>query len=130
MDGLDVLNVISRWLHVSTAIALLGGTIFVRWILVPAAERLSPAEHDQLRADVATRWRKLLMAGIGLFLITGFYNYLVVAVPRHKGDGLYHGLMGTKIILAFVLFFLASVLAGRSPAFESLRRNRRTWLTV
>ena len=69
------------------------------------------------------------MSGVGLLLISGFYNY-IRAIPKHKGDGLYHGLLGTKIILAFGVFFLASALVGRSKSFEPLRQARKKWLTI
>jgi len=39
-------------------------------------------------------------------------------------------LMGIKITLAFVVFFLASVLVGRSPRFEPMRQARKKWLLV
>jgi uncharacterized membrane protein len=130
MDPVEILNVASRWLHIATAIVVLGGTVFMRFVLLPAAESLPPAEHEVLRGKVMARWKKFVMAGIALFLLSGFYNYLVVSVPKHKGDGAYHGLMGTKIILAFIVFFLASVLVGRSPRFEPLRRDRKKWLLI
>ena len=76
------------------------------------------------------RWRKFVMGGILVLLVSGFYNYIKIAIPVHKGDGLYHGLMGTKILLAFGAFFLASILAGRSPKFEGLRENSSKWLGI
>src|ERR1700722_11130951 len=130
MDSIEILNVASRWLHIATAIVVLGGTVFMSLVLLPAAESLPRAEHDALRANVVARWKKFVMGGIALFLLSGFYNYLVVSAPKHKGDGAYHGLMGTKIILAFIVFFLASVLVGRSARFEPLRRDRKKWLLI
>ena len=78
------------------------------------------------------RWKKFVAVGIVLFLISGFYNYLVVALPSHRGDEhkIYHMLMGLKIVLAFAVFFLASALTGRSKALESIRRNSMQWLGV
>jgi uncharacterized membrane protein len=130
MDSIEILNVASRWVHIATAIVVLGGTVFMRFILQPAAEQLPQAEHDRLRGLVVSRWRKVLMGGIALFLASGFYNYLAVAVPKHHGDKAYHALMGIKILTAFVVFFLAEVLVGRSARFESLRRDRKKWLLV
>ena len=60
----------------------------------------------------------------------GFYNYLVVALPSHKGDKLYHPLIGTKILLALGMFFIASALVGRSAKFEGMRRNSKFWQTM
>jgi uncharacterized membrane protein len=124
------LVVLMRWVHVGTAIVVLGGSVFMRFVLMPAAAPMPEADHDALRGRIMGRWKRFVMMGIALFLISGFYNYLVVAVPGHKGDGLYHGLMGTKILLAFVVFFFASALTGRSKGLEGIRRNSRKWLAV
>jgi hypothetical protein len=130
MESIDLVNFLSRWLHVSTAIVLVGGTVFIRFVLTPNAEQLPPAEHDRLRDLVTANWRKFVRAGIVLFLVTGFYNYLVVALPQHQHDKRYHMLMGIKILAALGVFFLAEALVGRSAAFEGLRQKRKTWLFV
>ncbi|HET6326322.1 MAG TPA: hypothetical protein VFG04_16735 [Planctomycetaceae bacterium] len=124
------INVASRWIHVSTAIVLIGGTVFIRYVLTPNAEQLPQTEHDRLRDLVTATWRKVVRAGILLFLLTGFYNYLVVAMPQHVHDKRYHMLMGIKILAAFGVFFLAEALVGRSAAFAPLRQRRKTWLMV
>jgi uncharacterized membrane protein len=130
MELIDVVNVVSRWLHVSTAIVLVGGTAFILFVLTPNAEKLPQAEHDRLRDLVTANWRHFVRAGIVLFLLTGFYNYLVVAVPKHHGDKLYHALMGIKILAAFGVFFLAEALVGRASVFAGIRQRRKTWLLV
>jgi uncharacterized membrane protein len=130
MSAVEMLSILSRWIHVGTAIVVVGGTVFLRFVLLPVAEGLPQTEHDQLRAGVMGRWKKFVMIGIALFLLSGFYNYIVVSVPKHRGDHTYHMLMGIKITLAFVVFFFASVLVGRSPRFEPLRQARKKWLLV
>lgn len=124
------INTLSRFVHVATAIVLVGGTVFMRFVLMPAAEKLSPESHDSLRAALGAVWKRFVHVGILLFLLTGFYNYLRVMVPNHRGDSLYHALMGIKILLALVVFFLASVLVGRAAAFEKMRQKRKLWLGV
>ena len=123
---------LSRILHVTTAIVLVGGTFFVRFVLMPAASSaLANDVHDRLRAAVISGWKKFVHGGIGLFLLTGGYNYYRVIVSgEHKGDALYHALLGTKIFLALFVFFIASALVGRSAGFENLRRDARRWLAI
>ena len=127
---MDILTILSRWTHVGTAIVIVGGTCFLRFVLSPAAAQLPDAEHAKLKELVMAKWKKFVHAGIALFTISGFYNYLVVQMPKHRGDGLYHALVGTKILLAFAIFFLASALVGRSKSFEGLRKNAKLWQTV
>lgn len=130
MDQLQLLDVLSRWIHVFLAIVLLGGSIFKRYVLIPAAKDLPAEEHDRLQERIAQKWRKLVGMSCGLLLFSGLYNYLVVAIPQHKGDPLYSALVGTKILLAFAVFFLASALTGRAKKFEAIRRNSAKWMSV
>lgn len=129
MDSQLIIDSVSRFLHVGTAITLVGGTIFMRFVLKPAADQLSQEAHDQLRTALIARWKRFVHGGIGLFLLSGFYNYMRL-MPQHKGDSLWHALVGTKILLAFGVFFLASALVGKSKSFEGLRQQRPKWLAV
>lgn len=126
---MDILDIVSRIVHVSTAIVLVGGSVFSAFVLLPAAGALDETPRTELLAHVTKRWKRFIHSGILLFLLSGFYNYFQ-AIPNHKGDGLYHALVGTKIILALVIFFIASALVGRSSAFDKLRQNRGTWLKI
>lgn len=126
-DTMLWIAVISRWVHVGTAIVLVGGLVFLRFVLGPAASQLPDDAHAMLKERVLAKWKKFVHAGIALFLLTGFFNYLVIAAPGHKGDKIYHMLMGIKILLALVVFVLSSALVGRSKAFEGIRAKARIW---
>ena len=127
---MEALDIVSRVVHVATAIVVLGGSIFMRFVLMPAATQLPEEEEQALRGRVMGTWKVVVMIGIVLFLASGFYNYLVVSLPEHRGDTLYNALMGIKILLAFGIFFLASALTGRVAAFECIRKNAKLWLGI
>ena len=124
-----LLDTISRVVHVGTVIVLGGGTVFMWRVLLPSAAELPDAEHEKLREAVIGRWKKFVHIGIALILISGFYNYARLATG-HKGDSLYHALVGTKMLLAFGVFFLGSALVGKSKAFEPLRQKRARSLAI
>ena len=64
-----------------------------------------------------------LLIAAGVFPITaGGQLSLPFVVAVTLGD--------TAAIVALVVFFLASVLVGRSPKFEGMRANRKKWMTV
>lgn len=127
MDTLFLVDVLSRFLHVAVAIVMVGGTVFMRFVLMPAAKELPEAEHDPLRQRLLARWKRVVHGGIALLLLSGLYNYMQ-QIPKHKGDGLYHALLGTKMLLALAVFFIASALVGRSATFEKMRQNRAKWM--
>jgi hypothetical protein len=122
----------TRVLHIATAIVLVGGTFFVRFVLLPAATaNLADDVHAKLRAAILATWKKIVHLGVGLFIVTGAVNYgRVVVAGTHKGDPLYNALLGIKILLALAVFFIAEALVGKSAAFEGMRRNPRRWLMI
>jgi len=126
----DPIEIVMRWLHVMSAIAAAGGTIFALVALLPALKELPDDLKKQVHERVRPRFAKLVMISIAALLISGFYNYIFVKVPVHAGQGLYHGLMGVKILFAMAVFFIASALVGRAPAFEGLRQKRAKWMTL
>ncbi|MFG0254511.1 MAG: hypothetical protein ACF787_05350 [Rhodopirellula sp. JB053] len=123
------IDTLSRIVHIATAITLVGGSVFTLFVLLPSAKTLPEEAHKQLASAINGRWKRFVHGGIALFLISGFYNYFR-AIPNHKGDGLYHGLLGTKMLMAFVIFFFASVLAGRSARFDAMRANKSKWISA
>lgn len=126
---MEVLDILSRIVHVGTAITLVGGSVFTLLVLMPSAKELPDAEHEQLAAAIKSRWKRFVHIGVTLFLVSGLYNY-VRAIPNHRGDSLYHAMLGTKMLLALVVFFLAAALVGRSEKLEPIRRQKGKWLKV
>ncbi len=126
---MESIDIVSRIVHVATAITLVGGTVFMLFVLMPSAKHLSVEAHDALAAEVRGRWKRFVHVGILLFLLSGFYNYYR-AMQSHQHDGLYHGLVGTKMLLAFAMFFIASALVGRSAKLQPMRDNKSLWMKV
>ena len=129
MDTQLTLDIVFRIVHVATAITLVGGSVFMLMVLTPAAKQINDEEHQKLAAEIGRRWKRFVHIGIVLFLLSGFYNFSRIA-PYHRGDALYHALVGIKILLALGVFFIASALVGRSSTFEGMRQNRAKWLKI
>lgn len=134
MEVHDLVVILFRWLHILAAIAAAGGAIFNRVALLPAAKDLPEDTRKALLANVRRRWSKVLMTAIGLLILSGFYNFwagaLKSAPPVDAYKGLYHGLFGLKFLLAMGVFFLASLLSGRSEAADRFRAAGTKWHTV
>jgi uncharacterized membrane protein len=125
MDPELFLPLVSRWAHIACAIVLVGGSAFVWLVLQPVLNNESPELHDRIR----NRWKKFVHPGVLIFLVSGIYN-LIKMIPNHKGDALYHSLIGTKFLLALVVFALASILVGNKPGTQKIRDNPRKWLGI
>jgi uncharacterized membrane protein len=134
MEADQILPLIVRWVHIGSAIAAIGAPFFIRFALLPSAkEVLDDATHQKLREAVNRRWRKIVYILITLFILTGFYTFFVVAPWKQMPAAdkkLYHMLFGIKVLAAFVIFFLASALAGRTAGLAPIRKQAKMWLGV
>ena len=131
MDALQILPLISRWTHVLLAVIAVGGVFYARVILLPSVrESLDDEQAKALKQAIAGRWRKVVMIAVALLLASGLYNYFAVTRHLHTGQGLYHMLFGIKFLLAMGVFFLASVLSGRTAAFDRMRAGSSLWLGI
>ncbi len=122
MDTSIVAPVLVRWMHVLTAIVAVGGLVFMAFVLRPAAARsLDAGNTEALRGAVMGRWRVVVMISIALLFVSGMATFLMESIDKGRAVPAYHAIFGVKFLLALVVFFFASVLAGRSRAFDKLR---------
>jgi len=126
-----IADLVLRWMHILSAIALVGGTIFQWFVLSPA---IAGDKSNEIAAAMRSRWSKLVMAASGFLLLSGIVN-LVLIVQRYEilkeGPGsLYHPILGIKFLLALSVFFLSSALSGRSALAVRLREREKMWLTI
>lgn len=125
------LAVVFRWMHVLAAVIAVGGVLFQRLVLMPAARgTLDEGQIVHLHEAVTRRWKIVLMTCIGLLLVSGFWNFFTISLDKAKDAPAYHGLFGLKFLAALAVFFLGSALTGRSPAFRVLRDRRAYWTGV
>ena len=131
-DPLFVLLLILRYMHILGAIMLMGGTIFMRFALLPSVKTLGDTPRQDLHQQVRSRWSKFVMLGSALLLISGIANLGLAA--RNDYDpvfGLnYNMVVGIKLILSLPIFFFAAVLSGRSDMARKFQANAAMWMNV
>lgn len=130
METTDIVSLLMRWMHILSAIALMGGTIFMRFALHPALGAIGSDQKQALQAAVRGRWAKWVMATSGFLLLSGIVNIVLYSQAKEVDAKLYHPIVGVKLLLALVIMFIASVLMGRSANAEKFREKTVFWLNV
>ncbi len=121
----------SRLIHIGAAIIAIGGAAYMRFVLLPSAERALDSDgHRKLRETITARWRPLLYASIALLLLSGSINFVILALPPKVDPIPYHPIFGIKLVAAFAIFAIGMALVGRRQAFANVRARSRRWLTV
>lgn len=118
-----VLGVFMRWLHITSAITIVGGFIYARFVVAPALA--GATDSTPVLNRMLTALRPILYTAIVTILISGLYNYLTKpSYPPH-----YHMVIGIKFL--FVLHvFATSVLYTMPGAVEAKRLRRLNWLII
>ena len=129
MEPIELLNLVARWLHILAAITAVGGIIFARFVVLPSLDTLPADERGTLHAEMRARWSKIVAGAIGFLLLSGLYNIAMTSI-QYRMPPWYNILFGVKFMLALVIFAVASLLSGKSPAAENVRRHLRFWLNL
>lgn len=127
----DLILLVFRWLHIGSAIAAIGGAFFMRVALMPsAASTLDDDTHARLREAIRARWARVVHVSIAILLVTGGFNFVMLALPPKIEPMPYHAIFGVKLLAALAIFFIASVLVGRGEGLAAMRAQRAKWLTI
>ncbi len=131
-DPLFPVLLILRYMHILGAIALMGGTIFMRFALRPAVGLIAPDAKTAFHEQVRSRWAKVVMLATLLILVSGIANLALAA--RYRFDpvfGLsYHMVVGIKLLLSLPIFFIAALLMGRTALAKRFQASAETWMNV
>lgn len=120
---MDPVELILRWLHIVPAVTLAGG-LFYQWLLASVAD-----DSDERLETARKRWAKIVMICALFLLVSGFVNVARAAMaydlPMH-----YNIALLVKLLLALGVFYLSSVLAGRSATAKKFQEDRAKWLKL
>lgn len=124
-------SLVLRWLHILPAIALLGGSIFMRLGFIPAIATLNEDDKKLAQEGARKGWAKVVMISILLLLVSGLANVALTEMNFDWVEGSpWRILMMAKILLALAVFFIASMVVGRSERAAKWRENLPFWLNV
>ena len=111
-DHMDyVLPYLARYLHIASAITLMGGMIFAAIAWLPAL-RTAGADGQSMSDAIAARFRPWFAAAIAGLLLSGFYNYMRHAAAKDVPT-MYHMVFGMKFLLALHVFAVGWLSLGR-----------------
>jgi uncharacterized membrane protein len=102
--GNPIIQVVMRYLHIVSAVVAVGGMAFWSLCVVPAAKRLDESTRGPFLKSVQERFLKVVLVAIAGLIISGTYNWVMLAGEYRKMGWQGNALIGTKVLLATVIF--------------------------
>ena len=125
MEPTDYIQLLSRWGHIIPAVILVGGAIFMNTVLIPALGESEDA--SEVKDKVKRTWAKVIMVCAGIIIVSGFYNAYVAFKGDPKPTPVYHAAFTVKLVLVGVVFYISSLLSGRSEVAIEFQKKERRW---
>jgi uncharacterized membrane protein len=120
-----------RYMHILGAIALMGGTIFARFAVLPALGTLSDEVRFELHGQLRRRWAHVVRLAALFLLISGIANLGIYgAMYEFPTFSKYNMIAGIKFVLALPIFFIAELLTGKSKLALRIQEKPKFWLSV
>ncbi len=121
---LDFLAVFSRWVHVMTACAVIGGLIFMRFIVPRGLGPLGEGDRRDAMLRMRRAFKILVHSAIVLFIASGTYNAYLAWDKYPRGSG--HAMFGVHVVLALMIFAIAIWLF----LGEVVTAKHRRWMLI
>lgn len=128
-DGAYWLGLLSRVAHTTCGATLLGGLIYLRFVLAPAiteADQVNPTAYAGRRKT----WAMCVAVCSLLLLLSGFYNFFKFIATYENLSGLYHPLFGVKFLLALGVMAITALVAGKTKLAERMQASLTYWLNL
>lgn len=107
-----------RWVHIASAVTLIGGFLYARFVLAPALASVPAAQGDAIGAAAARSFRPLLYTVLITVIGSGIYNFATKA-SYPPGYQIWFG-----IKMLFVLHIAAAAILYSVRLSSQAKRDR------
>ncbi len=126
---MDMIALLSRWMHIASMAFLAGGVLYARFALAPAMDCMGESEKTELADRVADRMRGLVIAVVVALVASGLFNlYRRSILPGGLPAG-YHMWFGIKMLLALHVIAV-SLLFGKVGVAPAKRTRQLTGVAI
>jgi uncharacterized membrane protein len=120
---MEVLVVLSRWLHVMSAIVAIGGAFFMRFVVPAGLAQADASSRDAVLISLRTKFKRVVHACVGLLVVTGAFNSWWNWRDFSLRPGVMHGIWGMHMLLGLVVIGISEALLAKP---EPPKNHRRT----
>lgn len=103
-----ILDIVMRFLHIASAVTLIGGVLAWRFGTMAAVSPLASELRTKVDNAMAAAMRPVMFSAMGGLLISGIYNYM----GKKDVPPAWHAVMGVKFLLVLHIFAVGFLATG------------------
>lgn len=105
------LDIFMRFLHIVSAVTLIGGALAWRFGMTAALEPLAAEMKTKLGNATAAALRPVMLSAMGGLLLSGIYNYMGKSAGAPPA---WHAVIGVKFLLVLHVFAVGFITTGQN----------------
>jgi len=125
-DASWLVAILSRWLHLSFACLLVGGTFFMGFLVREGATEGDTPATGSIYLKARRGLKMVVHSSVLFLLLTGTYNATLNWAAYRRNIPLTHALFGTHLLFALIVFAILMVTFARKQP----RPTERKWLKI
>ena len=107
---MQILDLLIRWLHVTAAVAWIGGNLILAMVIVPYFKRsVAPVERIRILTRIGKRFEPIVWGCVMVLFFTGLFNVFSAIGGDIEAIKLFMRTLGIKLILFFILVILTVI---------------------
>jgi uncharacterized membrane protein len=104
------LDILMRFLHIISAVTLIGGALAWRFGALPAIEPLAGDTKAKVGNAIAASLRPIVLTAMALLLLSGIYQYMMVANKTPA----WNAVIGVKFLGVLHIFAVGFLVTGQN----------------
>ena len=104
---MQIIDLLIRWLHVTAAVAWIGGNLILAMVIVPYFKRsVAPVERIRILTRIGKRFEPIVWVCVMILFFTGLFNVFRAIGGDSEAIKLFMRTLGIKLILFLILVIL------------------------
>ena len=107
---MQILDLLIRWLHVTAAVAWIGGTLIMSMVIVPYFKRsVPPVERIKILTRIGKQFEPVVWGCVLILIFSGLFNVFRAVGGDAEAIRLFMRTLGIKLILFVILISLTVI---------------------
>ena len=107
---MQILDLLIRWLHVTAAVAWIGGNLILAMVIVPYFKKsVAPVERIKILTLIGKRFEPIVWGCAAILFFTGMFNVFRAIGGDIEAIKLFMRTLGIKLLLFVILLILTVI---------------------
>ena len=107
---MEILDLLIRWLHVTAAVAWIGGNLILAMVVVPYFKKsVPPVERIKILTRIGKQFQPIVWVCVVILTFSGLFNIFSAIGGDSEAIGQFMRTLSVKIILILILVVLTGI---------------------